>query len=132
MNRQILLAGLSGFLAVALGAFGAHALKVKLAETGFLETWHTAALYHLLHSAALLGAALGADLLGPGNEKAARDLRLSCTFWGVGLLLFSGSLYALSLTGLKPLGGITPFGGVALLVGWLFVCKAALDFRRQG
>lgn len=130
MNRRILLSGAAGFLAVVLGAFGAHALRDRLMSAGFLETWHTAVLYHLVHSAALLAVALGSLVLPSGNEKAQRSLGLAFWFWTAGLILFSGSLYALSLSGIRVLGAITPFGGLSLLAGWIFVGKTAWDLRR--
>ena len=93
-----------GLLAVGLGAFGAHALKNLLEERGTLEIWQTAVLYHLLHSVAALWAV----------ERS----RVVLGFWAAGVVLFSGSLYVLSVTGARWLGAITPFGGVFLLAGW--------------
>lgn len=94
-----------GFSAVALGAFGAHGLKDMLAEADGVDTWKTAALYHLIHAVMLIVLARG------GYARA---------WWAffVGILLFSGSLYALALTKLAFLGPITPFGGLAFLIGW--------------
>ena len=99
-----------GFLGVALGAFGAHALKSRLSPES-LQTWHTAVLYHLLHAVALLA-------LGFYARSSGANVKFTGTFWIAGMLLFSGSLYALALTGIKPLGAITPLGGICLLVGW--------------
>lgn len=130
MNRWILLAGSMGFAAVALGAFGAHALKDRLASAGYLETWHTAVLYHLVHSAALFAAALGRSLLPSERGDAKRALGRACFFWTLGLLLFSGSLYALSLSGIRALGAVTPLGGLALLAGWVFVARVAWTLRK--
>lgn len=96
-------AGLLGFTGVALGAFGAHALKDTLATHGTTATWQTAVLYHLLHAVALAA--------GPTAPWVAR-----C--WIAGVLLFSGSLYWLALGGPKFLGPVTPLGGLALLFGW--------------
>ena len=108
-----------GFLAVALGAFGAHGLgdmwKAALpAEevTYRLGVWHTAEFYHLTHAVAL--AALAMAGLGARYVWAWR-------FWIVGTILFSGSLYVLCLTGIKKFGAVTPFGGIALLVGWVLL-----------
>lgn len=95
------------FLAVLLGAFGAHALRDRLAANGMIHTWETAVLYHFIHSLGLL-------LLGPWKPVPKWPARL----FVVGIALFSGSLYLLAVTGYRPLGGITPFGGVAFLVGW--------------
>lgn len=109
-----LAAGLFGFLGVALGAFGAHALKATLEAGGHLDTWKTAVLYQLVHAVALLALAGWRDAHGgPGNKIA--------WCWGVGIVLFSGSLYGLSLGGPNILGPITPLGGVAFLVGWALV-----------
>ncbi len=103
----IIAAAFAGFLAVALGAFGAHALKNTLEAASHLETWKTAAQYHLIHSVALLAVAL-----------AGIGFRRTAFCWLAGMILFSGSLYLLSVTGLKWLGAITPFGGLFLLAGW--------------
>ena len=97
-----------GFLAVALGAFGAHGLHDVLEKNGRLATWETAALYHLTHAVVLLLIA------------GLRPLR-AAAWWLMlaGIAVFSGTLYALAFTNLKWLGAITPIGGVCLLAGWL-------------
>ena len=102
------LAALAGFLAVALGAFGAHGLQPVLEKNGTLAVWQTAALYHLVHAVVLLVLA----------QKAA-VARVPFTLFGAGIAIFSGSLYTLALTNVKWLGAITPLGGVCLLAGWL-------------
>lgn len=117
MERLFLtLACANGFLAVALGAFGAHGLKSRLEglEDGAqrLAWWETAAHYQLTHALAL---GLAAYLFTRRPGKAAR---LSGFAFTVGIVLFSGSLYAMTLTGMRGLGAVTPLGGVALLVGW--------------
>ena len=96
-----------GFLAVALGAMGAHALKDLFAENGRGPTWETAAFYHLTHAIVLCGIAWRTPFL-----KGA--------WWAffVGVLIFSGSLYILCLTNITVLGAITPIGGVSLMIGW--------------
>jgi uncharacterized membrane protein YgdD (TMEM256/DUF423 family) len=99
---------LFGFLAVALGAFGAHGLKATLEATGRTANWETAAHYHLVHAAVLLVLAF--------REPVAR---WSFALFTSGILIFSGSLYVLALTNLKWLGAITPLGGLCLLGGWL-------------
>ena len=101
-------------LAVALGAFGAHALEGRLTPER-LETWETAARLHIVHAVALV--ALGAS----GLEFAARGAALLL----VGTLVFSGSLYLLCLTGIGWLGAITPIGGVLLIVGWVAIAVRA-------
>lgn len=115
------LAAVLGFLAVALGAFGAHGLtaRLRLLPDGAqrLEWWKTAALYHLMHAVAL---ALAAGLFG-----ATRAGRIACFAYCVGIALFSGSLYTMTLTGVRWLGAVTPLGGVALLAGWAALAVAA-------
>ena len=125
MERTFLiLAAGNGFLAVALGAFGAHGMKSRLEvlEEGAqrLAWWETAAHYQLTHALAL---GLSAYLLSRNGGRAAR---LSGIAFSVGIVLFSGSLYAMTLTGIRGLGAITPLGGVALLVGWGAALACAL------
>jgi uncharacterized membrane protein YgdD (TMEM256/DUF423 family) len=98
------------FLAVALGAFGAHALKPSLEGSGMLEVWNKAVLYHFLHGVALVALALH----GAGN-RAAYFLLFA------GVVLFSGSLYAMALTHVRWLGAITPLGGLCFLAGWAWL-----------
>lgn len=100
------LAALVMFLGIALGAFGAHGLSDRLAETGRLDNWETATFYHLIHGLALFAVARG----------ASRPLGY---FWFLaGIVLFSGSLYILALTGITKFGAITPLGGLCFLIGW--------------
>lgn len=110
MNTQAAfrISAIAGFLAVALGAFGAHGLHDLLEKNGRLATWETAVLYHLTHAVVLLLIA------------ALRPLR-AVAWWLMlaGVAVFSGTLYVLALTNMKWLGAITPFGGVFLLCGWL-------------
>jgi uncharacterized membrane protein YgdD (TMEM256/DUF423 family) len=95
------------FFGVALGAFGAHALKGTLQAHGTTDVWNKAVLYHFIHALALVVlAAL------PVVSRAASSLFVA------GIVLFSGSLYLLALTNVKWLGAITPLGGLCLLVGW--------------
>ena len=104
---------------VALGAFGAHGLKAKLSAEAML-IYHTAVFYHLIHGLGLL--ALGwVSLFKPMNVWVRHA---GCAFL-VGILLFSGSLYLLSVTGVKKWGAMTPFGGLAFLYGWLCLLLAA-------
>ena len=107
---MIRLAGALGFLGVALGAFGAHGLRDRLAP-GMLDVYKTGVLYHLLHAVALLAVALAA-------EKVARP-RAVAALWAAGVVIFSGSLYALAITGVGALGAITPIGGLLLMAGWV-------------
>jgi uncharacterized membrane protein YgdD (TMEM256/DUF423 family) len=113
------IAGLSLALATALGAFGAHALKGHLAP-GRLEVYETAVRYHFFHSLGLLGVGL-----------ALRSLDGSLMRWSVllilaGIVLFCGSLYGLTFGSPRWLGVVTPFGGLALIGGWLVFAAAAL------
>jgi uncharacterized membrane protein YgdD (TMEM256/DUF423 family) len=126
MERILLaLAGIQGFLAVALGAFGAHGLRGRLAGLADgaqrLGWWETAAHYHLAHA---LATALAAYLVSRGPGSTAAQVAGFC-FTG-GILLFSGSLYAMTLTGVRALGAVTPLGGLALLAGWAAIVIAAL------
>jgi uncharacterized membrane protein YgdD (TMEM256/DUF423 family) len=107
-----------GFLAVAAGAFGAHALRARLTPAD-LEIFETAARYQMYHALALLGAAWVAARWPGGAATAAGWLFLA------GTVVFSGSLYLLVLTGQRWLGAVTPLGGVALLAGWLALAWAA-------
>lgn len=101
------LAAAAGFLAVTLGAFGAHGLKDILAQNGMTAIWEKAVFYHLIHAVMLFIIA--------GKQPFAR-----VAWWSflVGIVIFSGSLYLMAVTNTKWLGAITPFGGVAFLVGW--------------
>ncbi len=101
------------FVAVALGAFGAHALKASLQNSGMLDAWNKAVLYHLVHAVALLALAL----YGAGNRGAYLLL-------AAGILFFSGSLYAMALTNVRWLGAITPLGGLCFLAGWAWLAIA--------
>ncbi len=120
----VLFSGILGFLAVALGAFGAHGLRSRLASlpdgAQRLEWWNTAAHYNLTHALAL---GLVAWLAQRGTGLAS-SIAGGCFVAGV--LLFSGSLYAMTLSGQTKLGMITPFGGLLLLAGWLAVLVAGL------
>lgn len=101
-----------GFLGVVLGAFGAHALRQRLSPE-MLQVWHVGVEYQFYHALALL--ALGVLVLlrpAPGQTLAGIGFAL-------GILLFSGSLYALSLSGVRVLGAITPIGGLLFLLGWI-------------
>lgn len=99
----------AGFLAVVLGAFGAHGLATMLKDSGRVETWETAVLYHIVHAPMLLVVARFAP-------SRARGLALAG--FASGMIVFSGTLYLLCVTGKTWLGAVTPIGGVLLLVGW--------------
>lgn len=110
----LLLAAFSGFTSVALGAFAAHGLRHQLSPES-LAVFQTGVQYQQLHTLVLLAVA---SLL---QRQAGRLLTLSGGFFVAGMLLFSGSLYALTLTGFGKLGIITPLGGVAFMLGWLLL-----------
>jgi uncharacterized membrane protein YgdD (TMEM256/DUF423 family) len=114
----LMLAAFFGFTGVALGAFAAHGLKNRLTPE-YLAIFHTGVTYQLVHTLALLGIALLATQI-PG-----RLITWAGASFAIGILLFSGSLYLLTLTGVSKLGIITPFGGLAFLVGWLCLGVAA-------
>jgi len=101
------------FLAVALGAFGAHSLRLTIESHGMIEVWNKAVLYHFLHAVALFVLAL----YGAANRGA---------WWLLfaGIFLFSGSLYMMALTNLRWLGAITPLGGLCFRAGWAWLVIA--------
>jgi uncharacterized membrane protein YgdD (TMEM256/DUF423 family) len=131
MQRFLLLASAAnGFLAVALGAFGAHGLKSGLAElpdvARRLAWWDTAAHYHLVHAVAL-------GVLAVAAERVVTPwLRWASISMLAGIALFSGSLYAMALTGVTVLGAVTPFGGLGLLLGWALFGIGALRSGKSG
>ncbi|MSU57026.1 MAG: DUF423 domain-containing protein [Pedosphaera sp.] len=108
------LAALMGFLAVALGAFGAHGLKETLATNQTAAIWEKAVFYHFIHAVMLFALA---------QRQSWRRGPWLCFL--IGIVLFSGSLYVLAVTNIKWLGAITPFGGVSLLAGWLWLLLRA-------
>jgi uncharacterized membrane protein YgdD (TMEM256/DUF423 family) len=108
------IAAATGFLAVALGAFGAHGLKDILAQNGTTAVWEKAVFYHFIHAVMLF--------LIAGRKPFAAG-----AWWSflAGILIFSGSLYLLAVTNLKWLGAITPVGGLSFLVGWAWLLVSA-------
>jgi uncharacterized membrane protein YgdD (TMEM256/DUF423 family) len=119
MAKQFFVLGaVLAFLAVAAGAFGAHALKETLGEAR-LDIFKTGAQYQMYHALALLLVGLAAFRWESGLLTAAGWLFVA------GVVLFSGSLYALAITDVKVLGAITPLGGLCLLAGWVLVAVAA-------
>ncbi|WP_219062851.1 DUF423 domain-containing protein [Pseudomonas sp. UMAB-08] len=114
----LMLAAFFGFTGVALGAFAAHGLKDRLSAE-YLAIFHTGVMYQLVHTLALLAVALLAVQI-PGRLMTWAGISFV-----VGIVLFSGSLYLLTLTGVTRLGIITPFGGLAFLAGWLLLGVAA-------
>jgi uncharacterized membrane protein YgdD (TMEM256/DUF423 family) len=124
MRLLLSLGAAAGFSAVAFGAFGGHGLRKKLADLPDgpkrLEWWQTGASYHLAHAVAIGLAALAAECAPSSAASAAA--------WAfcAGIVLFSGSLYGMALTGIRKLGAVTPLGGLGLLVGWACLFAAAL------
>jgi uncharacterized membrane protein YgdD (TMEM256/DUF423 family) len=120
-RRALVVAGVLGATGVALGAFGAHGLKSALADVADvalrLEWWDKASRYHMWH--ALLAGLLSLRA-GPG-----RAARFGVVFVVVGVALFSGSLYAMTLTGLRVLGAITPLGGLSFIAAWVCLALSA-------
>ena len=119
MKLFILLGSCNAFIGVALGAFGAHGLKSRVSPE-LLVVWQTGVQYHLIH-------ALGLLLIGIIYQFMPNDSLVRNAGWliQVGILLFSGSLYLLVLSGVRSLGMITPLGGVAFLIGWILLAYAA-------
>ncbi len=122
-NVWLLLAAINGFLAVAAGAFGAHGLQGKL-DTAALHVFETAARYHMYHALAM---GLAAVLSRPPRLAGAAS---AAALFLAGIVLFSGSLYVLALTGQRWLGMVTPAGGAAFLAGWAMLGYAALRETR--
>jgi len=115
MNAWLIVAAVNGFLAVAFGAFAAHGLSGKI-DAHALQTFETGARYHMYHALAIGLAAVA------GRGPLAN---LSACFFLAGIILFSGSLYLLAVTGTRALGFITPFGGLSFLIGWGLLAWAA-------
>ena len=116
----IFLGAVNGFLAVGLGAFGAHGLKGKL-STDLLAVYHTGVQYHTTHALALVAVGIAAHWWPDSPYLKAAGWSLLA-----GIVLFSGSLYLLSITGTRWLGAITPLGGMAFLIAWVLFAIAAL------
>lgn len=114
-RTKLIIAGIFGFLAVAIGAFGAHGLKSILSEK-MIQTYNTGVLYHLVHSVVLLALVL------------ADKMKFNKSFYMImtGIILFSFSLYIYAITGITFLAMITPFGGVCFLIGWGMIIKEGI------
>ena len=120
----IIAGAINAAIAVAFGAFGAHALKEKL-SAHYLAVWETAVQYQMFHALGLIaiGILMSSSLIGPITQLNWAGYLLLA-----GTIIFSGSLYVLSLTGIGVLGAITPIGGVAFIAGWIMLIIAALKF----
>lgn len=122
MKVFIIIGAINAFLAVSFGAFGAHGLADKL-EPKYLDIWKTGVTYQMFHALGILAAGL---LLG----KAAASSLFSWSGWLmlIGIILFSGSLYVLSVTQINIIGIITPFGGVSFLAAWILMVIGAVKY----
>jgi uncharacterized membrane protein YgdD (TMEM256/DUF423 family) len=123
MKQWLFIAAIMGGSAVLFAAFGEHALTGRL-EPHSVATFATGARYQLFHALAMGLAALAAR--GPARSRA----QSAAFLFGIGIVLFSGSLYGLALTGIRVLGFITPLGGVALIAGWVLLALAALKMEK--
>lgn len=121
MKLFIILGAIHGFLAVALGAFGAHGLEGKIPEK-YLKTWEKAVTYQMFHTGGLLAIGLLAFQISSSFLTWAGWLMFA------GIMIFSGSLYILSVTQIKVLGAITPIGGVSFLVAWVLLIMAVWKY----
>ncbi|MGN7760962.1 DUF423 domain-containing protein [Paenibacillus sp. 22594] len=122
-RRFIALGALLAMLSVGIGAFGAHLLKTVISEDN-LKVYETGVHYHMIHALGLILIGLAAGQWGESSR-----LRLAGRLLTLGIIFFSGSLYVLSITGIKVLGAITPLGGVCFIAGWL--CLAWEAFSRK-
>ena len=122
MKGSIISGAIHAFLAVALGAFGAHALKHVLDDYG-QGIWDTAVQYQMFHAVALV---LIGILISPKLFGEAKQLKTAMICINLGIVFFSGSLYTLALTGIGKLGAITPIGGVLFLIGWVMIIIATV------
>lgn len=118
----IALGSINMLIAIMLGAFGAHALK-QILGSEMLAVWQTAVQYHLIHGLALIAV----GLLMPRIH--GKHMQFAGIAFLTGIILFSGSLYTLALTGVKILGALTPLGGLAFLLGWAILARASMKTR---
>jgi len=122
MKFMLQAGGILGALAVALGAFGAHALRGMLDASGRADTFETAVKYQFYHAIALVLVGL---LMKGAGQDAVRLLGWSGNAFAVGVIIFSGSLYAICFTGITKFGATAPIGGLALIAGWVLLIIAA-------
>jgi uncharacterized membrane protein YgdD (TMEM256/DUF423 family) len=125
MKFMIQAGGILGALAVALGAFGAHALKGMLEASGRTETFETAVKYQFYHAIAMVLVGL---LMQRAGTDAVKLLGWSGNAFAIGVIIFSGSLYAICFTGITKFGATAPIGGLALIAGWVLLILAAGRF----
>lgn len=118
--KWLIVSGIAGFLAVALGAFGAHGLKSTLLPE-MLETYQTGVLYHLVHAVVMTALSL----------VYRREFRWALSFFVMGIVLFSFSLYAYAVTEVRFLVFVTPIGGMSFLLGWFSLVVAGIGLIRE-
>lgn len=123
MKAAVISGAIHGFLAVALGAFGAHALEDILSAYGE-GIWNTAVQYQMFHATGLVGVGLLAGIIG-----YKKPLKIAMWCMNLGIVFFSGSLFTLALTEIGPLGAITPIGGVLFLTAWVAVIMAVKNHK---
>jgi uncharacterized membrane protein YgdD (TMEM256/DUF423 family) len=120
----LIIGAVGGMLAVALGAFGAHGLKPMLTATGRFETYNLAVEYQFYHALALLLTGVLA------RHYPSKKMNYAALSFTTGIILFSGSLYLLSILNQSFFGAITPFGGVCLIGGWTFILSGILENKK--
>ncbi|WP_438314838.1 DUF423 domain-containing protein [Sporosarcina sp. FA9] len=122
----IIAGAVNAAIAVVFGAFGAHALKDRLSEH-YLAIWETAVQYQMFHAIGLIliGILMNSSILGPSTQLSWAGYLILA-----GIIIFSGSLYVLSLSGIGILGAITPIGGVAFITGWIMLIIAVVKFGK--
>ncbi|MGD0192528.1 MAG: DUF423 domain-containing protein [Rhizomicrobium sp.] len=118
MNIWLVIAAVNGFIAVAAGAFGAHGLQGRL-DPHAMEIFNKGAQYQMVHALAMGLAALAA------RQSQSSAAGMAAMLFFIGIILFSGSLYALALSGVRAIGFVTPFGGLSFLLGWAALAWAA-------
>ncbi|QCR31374.1 DUF423 domain-containing protein [Lysinibacillus sp. SGAir0095] len=123
MKGSIISGAIHGFLVVALGAFGAHALDNVLDEYG-IGIWEKAVQYQMFHTIAIVAIGI---LMSPKLFGSIKQLKIAAICMNLGIVFFSGSLYILALSGIGILGAITPIGGVLFLAGWILLLVATLQ-----
>jgi uncharacterized membrane protein YgdD (TMEM256/DUF423 family) len=128
LRFTLISAAIFGLTGVALVAFGAHALQGTLLVHGTLNAWKTAVLYQMMHAVALIGVAA---MIQSSETAVQRYLSWVARFWVAGVILFSGSLYILALGGPRLFGPITPLGGVAFMLGWVYILIAGIKHGKK-
>jgi uncharacterized membrane protein YgdD (TMEM256/DUF423 family) len=124
----LICAAIFGFTGVVLGALGAHTLHGTLLIRGTLNTWETGVLYQLVHAVALICVVA---MIPSSGATMQRYLAWAARFWVVGVILFSGSLYILAVGGPRIFGPITPLGGVAFMLGWIYLLIAGIKYGKD-